>query len=172
MKSTWLLSTLVLLASMPINSHSAPPQREPSQLICSMSIFFSFDSDEVISDHAHVEGRGLTSCKSEQGFSIDTPIYADLEIKLSGPVAPGETTFSANSEKFVIPREIAQIDDRFEARKFSWTDHSKMQPTILFRGLRHDLAVEMKLSSTTTRLEKISFDSMRVRFDESAPDLE
>jgi hypothetical protein len=147
-------------------------ERKPSQLVCSLSLFLSFQSADVIGNTVHIEGRGLTSCRNDQGFTTEAPVFADVDAKLIGPAAAGETAFSMNSSAFVIPRELNQITDIYETRDFSWSSANKETPTILFRGRQHDLVLEAKLASVTTSIRQLQIESMRIRFDESAPDLQ
>jgi hypothetical protein len=175
-----LPASLLLTALIPLfaatsqgqNSEADRNDRGPKQLVCSLSLFLSFDSNDVIGNVAHIEGRGLTTCRNAQGFTTDAPVFADIDATVKGVVPSGESSFSINASTFVIPREIGQINDVFDTRDFSWTDRTKADPTLVFRGRRNDLVLETKLTSATTQLSQIEIQSMRLRFDESAPDFD
>jgi hypothetical protein len=173
----------VLLFSASVGRGQADPQarralgaaveRGTTDLVCSMSTFFSFDGSDNIGDILRTEGRGLVNCRNDQGFSTEIPVYADLEARVVSAMSnKGELSFSGNSSAFVIPREVGQIQDRYEVRPFSWNDPAAQNPTVLFRGLRHDLVIEMKLSSSTQALQHIEVTALRLRIDDTAPDFE
>ena len=147
--------------------------RSTAQMICTVSSFFSIDSNEQVNGTIHIEGRGLASCKNDQGFTTEVPVFADLEAKAVGNWAnAGELSFSANSSSFIIPREIGQIQDRYTVKTFASDLADKTNPTVLFQGAQHDLVIDMKLSSATDAFQKIEMTGLTLRFDENAPTLE
>lgn len=149
-------------------SADATDQAE-SQMICTISTFFSIDANEQVSGTMHIDGRGLASCKNAQGFTTEVPVFADLTVRAVGNWAnAGELSFSANSSAFVIPREIGQIQDKYVLKPLSG-NNSK---TLLFEGSSHDLVIEEKLTTATDALQKIEITGMSLRFDESAPTLD
>ncbi|MES2855483.1 MAG: hypothetical protein V4692_06460 [Bdellovibrionota bacterium] len=171
---------LILTALLPLFAATSQGQslssersndRQPSQLVCSLSMFFSFDADDVVGNVVHIEGRGLTTCKNDQGFSTEAPVFADLDAKIDGQLIPGETAFSANASTFVIPREIGQIADVYETRSFSWNEN-KAEPVAVLRGRKHDLVLELKLNSVTSTIELLNVEGVRIRFDDTAPDFQ
>lgn len=143
------------------------------ELICTISAFFSIDANEQVADTIRIEGRGLASCKNDQGFSTDVPVSAVVNARAMGNWAnAGELSFSGNSSSFVIPREIGQLQDTYSIKPFASDLAEKATPTILFGGAQHDLMIEMKFSSTTQAFEKIEITSMSLHFDETAPTLD
>ncbi|RYZ69120.1 MAG: hypothetical protein EOP05_15310 [Proteobacteria bacterium] len=176
------LGLFVLLFTASVGQGQSDPQarrilgsgieRGSTNLICSMSTFFSFDSSDNVGDLIKSEGRGLVNCKNDQGFATEVPVYADLEARVVQTMRnTGELSFSGNSAAFVIPRELGQLQDEYEVRPFSWNDPASQNPNVLFRGLQHDLVIEMKLSSSTQALSRIEVTRITLRFDETAPDL-
>lgn len=147
-------------------------ERASSNLTCQMSAFFSFDDSDNVGSILKTEGRGLLSCKNDQGFLTEMPVYADLDARVVQSLAnSGELSFSANSSAFVIPREVSQLQDEYAVRPFSWNDPTASTPSLLFRGDKHDLVIEMKLNSSTQALSRIEITKMNLRFDDSAPTL-
>jgi hypothetical protein len=146
-------------------------------LICTLSAFFSTD----LSPHLHsksknerlrLEGRGLISCKNDQGFSTELPVLADLEAKFPEPPAlESEFSFSGNSSPFVVSGDINKVHDRYHAQSRSWLKKNPTTPALLFRGMRHDLVMEMTLTSPLPGLSRLEVTGMRLHFDDSAPDL-
>ena len=146
--------------------------RSASQLICTVSSFFSIDANEQAAGTIHVEGRGLASCKNEQGFVTETPVFADLDARVVGNWAnAGELSFSANSSSFVIPQEIAQIQDSYTPKTFG-QELDRPSPTVLFEGAQHNLMIDMKLTTSTDAFQKLEITSLKLRFDENAPTLD
>ena len=166
-------------------------EHRTGEMVCNLSLFFSVDP-EVRLDHqgglTTLDGRGLMSCKNDQGFTTELPVMADLEADLPkipsrGPASftpdtgtadksPNEISFSGNSDRFVIPREVNQIYDVYDVRNFSWDRHeSKTEPSVLFRGSRNDLVVSLKLNSKTSNLQGLKVKSMRLSFDDKAPEI-
>jgi hypothetical protein len=157
-------------------ANAATVHGKESVLICTMSVFFSLDPDNglIAKDRkTFVEGRGLLSCKNEFGFTTEVPVVADLKAKLpERRLAEGEFTFSGNTSPFVIHGELNQVKDHYHAREFSWLKEKEADdPALLLRGMRHDLVLEMKLTSNLLGLRDIHFSSMSLKFDEAAPDL-
>ena len=151
-------------------SHRA---QSTQQLICTISSFYSIDANEQISDVIRIEGRGLATCKNDQGFSTDVPVSSVITARILGNWSnAGELSFSGNSSSFVIPREIAQMQDTFDIKPFASDLNDKSSPTIFFQGQRHDLMIEMRFSSSTQALQKIEMISMSIHFDETAPTLD
>lgn len=173
-------------------SASTSDDRRSSQLVCTMSLFFSMDREDrfdarlVSKQNPHVaelDGRGLLSCKNDQGFTTETPVLADLEADLPpltrtpasesfAATAPGEISFSANTDPFVVPREVNQIYDVYNVREFSWQKPAASSGVSLtFRGGRNDLVIGMKMNSRTSNLTGLKIKSLRLSFDDDAPDL-
>jgi hypothetical protein len=148
-------------------------------LICTLSAFFSTD----LSAHVHsrakakeerirLEGRGLISCKNDQGFSTELPVLVDLDAKFPEPPAlESEFSFSGNTSPFVVSGDINKVHDRYHSQTHSWLKKSPTTPAFLFRGMRHDLVMEMTLTSPLPGLSKLEATGLRLHFDDSAPDL-
>lgn len=150
------------------------PDRAPSQLMCSISAFFSFDQDDIAGVEGSIEGRGLATCTNDQGFQTELPVAAVVDASVAKDLTnAGEVAFSANTSLFVVPRDVHQIEDQYEIRHFSWTaNQPSNEPLVVFRGTRHDLVIETKFASQTGGLDKIEIKSIRFRFDDAAPTLE
>ena len=167
--------------------------RRSSELVCTMSLFFSMDRDKTVSAQlasqkistvAELDGRGLLSCKNDQGFTTETPVLADLEADLPvlanlsdadtvTDVPSNEVSFSANTEPFVVPREVNQIYDVYTVRDFSWEKPaSSGAVSLTFRGGRNDLVIGMKVNSRKSNLTGLKVKSLRLSFDDDAPDLD
>ena len=149
-------------------------QPRTSDLVCSLSAFFSTDPADRFATHVRLDGRGLVSCRNDQGFSSEFPVVVDVEADVPEGLLkkPGEVSFSGNTAPFVVPREAGQLQDEYEIRPYGW--NQKMDPTspeVLFRGRRHDLVIQMKLTSQTSALAGLNVTKLRLHFDETAPDL-
>ena len=168
------ITLIAFLFTSSIGQGQDPAKSKTShELICTISAFFSIDANEQVADAIHIEGRGLASCKNDQGFSTDVPVSAIVNARAMGNWAnAGELSFSGNSSSFVIPREIGQLQDTYAIKTFASDLSDKATPTILFGGAQHDLMIEMKFSSATQAFEKIEITSMSLHFDETAPTLE
>lgn len=143
------------------------------QMICTVSSFFSFDANDRVKDTVLVEGRGLANCRNDQGYTLEFPVATTFEAVVTGSmVNAGELSFSANTAPFVVSRELSQLQDRFEIRSYSQTASTAGATVILLRGTHHDLAMQMKLTTTTGAFENIQLRSLSVRFDENAPTLD
>jgi hypothetical protein len=143
------------------------------QLICTISAFFSVDSDEHLAGPLQIEGRGLASCKNDQGFRTDLPVSLLLQARAVGDwTNAGELSFSANSSSFVIPREIAQLQDSYRVKSFASDFSDPSSPTLLVEGTEHDLIMDVRLSSSTAALQRIEIAGFTLGFDETAPTLE
>jgi hypothetical protein len=157
-----------------------------SELVCSMSLFFSVDPDDRLlpsGGPTKLDGRGLMSCKNELGFTSELPILAELEADLPKALrkvttvngedsVPSEVSFSANSSSFVIPREVNQIYDIYNVRSFSWDKSpSAGELALTFRGTRNDLVIGMKINSRSSNLSELKVKTIRLSFDDQAPDL-
>lgn len=139
-----------------------------AQMICTLSLFFSFDGTDKVGPQLAAEGRGLATCENDQGFTTELPVHAALKAEPLGEfVNTGELSFSANSSAFVVPRELNQIQDFYKIRTYA----SNYGPTntVVFRGGSHDLVIEMKLSTATQAFQKVKLNSLSLSFDENAP---
>jgi hypothetical protein len=191
--------TLLALTMVALSSHAQLEYRigkkiqnasfsdgRSSELVCSMSLFFSVDPDDSLLQNGgatKLDGRGLMSCKNDQGFTSELPILADVEADLPKTLrkvttasgdnsVPSEVSFSANSSSFVIPREVNQIYDVYNVRTFSWDKSpGPGEVSLTFRGTRNDLVVGMKLNSRSANLSELKVKSLRLSFDDQAPDL-
>lgn len=141
-----------------------------AQMICSVSSFFSVDSNEQVGDRIKVEGRGLATCKNDQGFTTEVPIKTEIDAKVVGSWAnAGELSFSANSSSFILSREIGQLQDVYRVKLFA----SEIEKSrYFFEGTDHDVMMDVKLSSSTDALQKVQVQEMNIRIDENAPDLD
>jgi len=173
------ISLMAFLFTSSIGQGQSPSMNDSSraktshEMICTISAFFSIDSNEQIASSIRIEGRGLATCKNDQGFSTDVPVSAVVNAKAMGSWSnAGELSFSGNSASFVIPREIGQLQDTYSIKSFASDLNDKTSPTLLFEGAQHDLMIEMKLSSTTHAFEKIEITGMNLHFDEAAPTLD
>jgi hypothetical protein len=147
--------------------------RATQQMICNVSAFYSIDANEQVSDVIRIEGRGLATCKNDQGFATDVPVSTSMTARAVGNWAnAGELSFSANSSSFVVPRELAQMQDSYSIKPYASDLNDKFTPTVLFGGEQHGLIIEMKFSSATQAFQRISIQSMTIHFDESAPTLD
>ncbi len=161
-------------------------QTRTDELVCNLSLFFSVDPDDGLKakNVTHLDGRGLLSCKNGQGFATELPVLADLEAAMpnvtrapaSVPLEAPKTTeisLSGNTTPFVISREVNQIYDVYTARQFSWEkSQPAAEPTMTFRGKRNDLVIAMKLTSKTSNLAGFDIKSLKLSFDDQAPDLD
>ena len=146
-------------------------ERRPSQLTCNISAFISADRDDMYRSRLIFEGRGLLTCQNENGFTSELPLSVELEGDVTQvPTRGTEISLSGNSSTFVIPREINQIQDSYSLREVSPISKTS-EPRVLLRGNRHDLVIEMKLSSRTNTIEHLKVSSLKLRFDDSAPEL-
>lgn len=141
-------------------------------LVCSMSSFFSFDRNEVIGDTVRIGGRGLLDCKNGEGFTLEEPVVVDLVVKIRGDIPKGEVALSGNTAAFVIPRDPGQLQDLYHSRDFGWTTKTDDKyRKIVFRGVANDLVIEMNLTSLNSPLFDLDIESLRIRYDDEAPDL-
>ena len=174
------LSTLIVLAllSTTLATSRAASEDSPQRvkdLVCTLSAFFSVDrAERARKESAVIDGRGLVTCKTDQGFNTEFPIRADLVANVPDELfSGGEIAFSANSSPFVIPYEASLVGDRFSSRPYSWlaSSSSEDERTLLFRGEKSDLSIELKLAARGIPLDGIGFTSLRLRSDDEAPDL-
>lgn len=161
----------VLLPSA--RGQNANESRRTSELVCDLSAFFSIDAADRMKPTTKLDGRGLMSCQNEQGFTSEVPILADLEVELPKDAAPeGEVSLSGKSSTFVIPRDIAQLQDTYTPHQITRGPASVADDSqVLLRGRHHDLVIEMALTSQAQAAQKIHVKSMHLRFDDAAPDL-
>jgi hypothetical protein len=164
------LIALMLGAS---TGNTATNETETKALVCTLSSFFSFDRNEVIGDTVRIGGRGLLECKSDQGFSMQEPIIGDLVVKVRGELPEGEIALSGNSSAFVIPRDQGQLQDLYRSRDFGWTaQNDDKSRKLVFRGVANDLVIEMNLTSINSPLVELEIESLRLHYDDEAPDLD
>jgi hypothetical protein len=155
------------------NGMTATPQIERQLMVCTISSFFSIDANEQVADTIHIEGRGLASCKSEQSETSEIPVFAVIDAKAVGRWAnAGEISFSANSATFVIPRELAQIQDKYLVRALGSEVSDRTAPSLLVEGTQNGIVIEFRLSSSTEALRKLEITAMTLHFDENAPTLD
>ncbi len=169
------LSTNSLGTSGPRERTSSYDDRRVSSLICTMSSFFSIDPDEIVDSKATFDGRGLLSCRNDQGFTTELPVLVDVSAEFVGSQrAQGEIAVSGNSSPFVIPRDVNQLQDAYVIRSPAVTTvaatNEANDASLLLRGLRNDLVMELKLNSQASDLKALKITSLRLRFDETAPD--
>lgn len=147
--------------------------RSQSSLMCTISAFFSTQPENRMGLASRIDGRGLLSCRNDQGFQTEAPVQLDLEAAWPSDLqSGGEIAFSGNTSVFVVPREISQIQDHYTVREFERdAKPSSSVPAVLFKGRRHDVVIEMRLTSQTARLNDVRVKALGLRFDESAPDL-
>jgi hypothetical protein len=155
-------------------------ERRTSQLICTMSLLFSAEPGDRHLKRASLDGRGLLSCQNDQGFATEYPVRADMETSLppASKSGPEQLAISADSSAFVIPREVFQLQDTYSVRggivSFA-TDIARpgreAKPTVLLRGQNHDLVIELGLKGRDQNLEGLKIMSLKLRFDNTAPDL-
>lgn len=171
-----LLGSGVLFALLALLLGASTARTEtngPRALVCTVSAFFSFDRDDVIGDTVLIGGRGLLQCRNDEGFTLEEGILTDLELKVRGPLPEGEIALSGNTSAFVVPRDPGQLQDLYRSRDFGWTkrehDHTR---TLVFRGVANDLVIEMTLASRASPLVDLGVESLRIHYDDSAPDLD
>ncbi|MEK7358155.1 MAG: hypothetical protein AAB250_17040 [Bdellovibrionota bacterium] len=161
-----------LIAVMLGASTAHTETNESKALVCTASFFFSFDRFEVIGDTARVNGRGLLSCKNDEGFSLEEPVIGDLEVKVKGGLPEGEIALSGNTSTFVIPREPTQLQDLYRTRDFAWTAKSAGgEQRLVFRGVTNDLVIDMRLTSNNAPNVEFEVETLRLRYDDAAPNL-
>jgi hypothetical protein len=142
-------------------------------LICTVSSFYSIDTNEQTPGSIRIEGRGLATCKNDQGVSNEIPVSSVITARAVGNWAnAGELTFSANSASFAIPRDLTQMQDVYEIKRYASDLNDRSAPMALFSGTQQGLVIEMRFTSTTQALSKIELTSMALHFDESAPTLD
>lgn len=147
-------------------------ERINTELICSLSAFFSVDPSTLVDRRARLDGRGLMRCSNDQGFTTEQPILIDLEAELPAEYQrEGEISVSGNSSAFVVPREISQLEDSYQVRLHSWNESESNPPHVILRGLTHDLVIEMRFTSPNREDRSIKVRDLSLRFDDSAPDL-
>lgn len=167
---------------------AARSDRRTEEMVCTLSAFFSIDPEDKFQHQATLDGRGLVSCQSSQGFTTELPILADLDVELPRgiPTGSGEITVSANSSAFVVPREMVQLQDRYRVQEDSrarkrghaqapspraWGNETS-RPTLLLRGKAHDLMIGLELNSPNPLMAELKIREMRLRSDEAAPDFQ
>lgn len=138
---------------------------ERSQLVCTLSSFLSFDPVARIAPLKSLNGRGLLSCRNENGFKTEYPVLADLNIDMQVPASA--TFYSLDSRPFVVPREIGQIQDVYKSR----SSGEKIEKEPLLHGRANELVISLKVTSHQASEAPLHITSLRLRFDESAPDL-
>jgi len=167
---------------------AARADRRTEELVCTLSAFFSIGPENQFQRRATLDGRGLVSCQSSQGFTTELPILADLDVELPRgiPAGSGEITVSANSSAFVVPRETVQLQDRYRVQenpRARQGGHARApsshvgrdetsRPTLLLRGKTHDLMIELELNSPNPFVAEMRIREMRLRSDDAAPDLQ
>lgn len=157
--------------SMRAMAVQSPQTDRVSQLVCSVSAFFTMIPGDQVLPETTLDGRGLLSCSNDQGFSTELPVLIDFVAELPKSLQNGEEiSFSGNSSTFVIPRDITQFEDIYEARAYSWA-HQGDEPVLLLRGKNHDLVIELRLTSKTHALRDLKVTGFDLKLDESAPDL-
>lgn len=146
-------------------------EKRTSQLICTLSAFFSVDADQIVGPTTRLDGRGLANCTNDQGFQTEVPIQAEIELSFPtrGPKV-GEIAISANSSPFVVPRELSQLQDTYALHPAT-AGLGNPELSFLVRGEHHDLLIELKLISRTATLKGVRLHNLKLTFDESAPDL-
>jgi hypothetical protein len=172
-------ATSLIIAKSPLGSAttSGSTEKRVSEFSCSLSAFISVDSDEVIGNQAHFDGRGLVTCNNEHGFATEVPVLVEFDAEVpKSMLGRGEIAISANSSTFVVQREINQLQDTYNTRPAQSaaavsTPEISDQPTLLLRGIRHDLVIELKLKSVTSQLSGLKVTQIQLRLDEGAPDL-
>ena len=156
-----------------------------SQMVCSMSAFFSFTSEDALSKNQErgpriLDGRGLLSCRSDQGFASEIPIQLSLTAELPTSVQKlSEIAISGNTSSFVLPQEASQMEDTYVVRDGLRAPAAESilssGAVVLFRGEHHGVTIEMKLTSqkamTGGTISDLKVSGLRVRFDEEAPDI-
>jgi hypothetical protein len=166
---------LVLLSKTLATNAASDAPRRTAELVCTMSAFFSVDRAEQTKKSSQLDGRGLVSCKTDQGFNTEFPVRVDLRANLPEELfeREGEIAFSANSAPFVVAHETAMTGERLENRPYSWlaSDGSPEERTLFFRGDRSDISIELKLASRGVPLSGANFTSLQLRSDDEAPDL-
>lgn len=162
-----------LLAPGRSNEKSSDKSHQSStRLVCSMSAFFSVESGDAVVPVSDLDGRGLISCTTDQGFSTEYPVLFDLKAELPpGVLKNGEITFSGNSSSFVVPRDIGQIEDSYRIRVLDLEQRLNKPMTLVLRGKKHDLVIEMKFTSQIANQAPIKVRTLSLHFDDSAPDL-
>ncbi len=161
-----------ILAIASSNSEAQSPNTRTLPLVCTISGLFSFDGATVVNRSVIAEGRGLLSCRNDNGFATDYAIHGQLKMYVPEAVRDkGDIVISAESRAFVIPREIGQIQDFYHVRlsPHALTANS-FEPNLLFRGSRQDLAIEMKLTLHDPIMSEFDFRGLDLRFDDTAPD--
>ena len=149
-----------------------------SELVCSMSAFFTIDPEEVFRSRVHIlDGRGLINCKNDQGFSTELPVMVEADLTVPETLTShGDIAISLNTSPFVIPREVSQIQDVYLTKQFAsfgetGGSEKHPDPQMLVRGLRHDLLIELKLTSKTSTIAGLKLTNLRLKIDDDAPDL-
>jgi hypothetical protein len=174
-QATEVVGAEVGSVSLSTRGTSSYEDRRVSSLICTMSSFFSIDPDEIVDSKAIFDGRGLLSCRNDQGFTTELPVLVDVSAEFVGSQrAQGEIAVSGNSSPFVIPRDVNQLQDAYVVRTppvatVAATNEAS-DASLLLRGLRNDLVMELKLNSQASDLKSLKITSLRLRFDETAPD--
>lgn len=146
-----------------------------SQFVCTLSAFFSVDSEEIIKGRVTTDGRGLAICRNDQGFTTELPVLADFEATLPESLLRNqvELGISLNTSPFVISRDVNQLQDSYTVRRppVLGSGDDADDTTVLVRGSKHDLFIELKLTSPTARVSGVKLTGLRLRVDETAPDL-
>jgi hypothetical protein len=153
-------------------------QERVSELVCSMSAFFTINPEEVFRSRAHIlDGRGLIVCKNDQGFTTELPVMLEADLLVPDwPTSHGDVAISLNTSPFVVPRETSQLQDVYLTKQFATFGETggsdtHAEPQTLMRGLRHDLLIELKLTSKTSSIAGVRLTNLRLKIDDDAPDL-
>jgi hypothetical protein len=183
-----VLALITFLSSISWGSQtlSAVTQGEArSQMVCSLSSFFSLTSEDALSKNQErgprtLDGRGILSCHSDQGFASEIPVRLTLTAEIPPSLAKQpEIAISGNTSNFVVTQEASQMEDNYIVRDGlrSPSSLSTTSPAevILFRGERHGVTIEMKLTSqkaiSGAALSDLKVSGLKVRFDDEAPDI-
>jgi len=142
--------------------------------MCTLSLFFSMDHNEQVSLNPEMDGRGLVSCRNNEGFQTDYPVLADMKLEQTPDLQrtvtkdlTNEFTVSVNSGSFVITREIADLQDQFEPKSIS----SSSSPGLLMMGQHNEVAFNINMTSRNRPIRELKIKSMNLHFDNSAPDI-
>jgi hypothetical protein len=161
-------------------------ERRASTLTCELSAFFSMDPAEQVGVEVTLDGRGLMTCRNDQGFSTEFPVMADLGVLVpKGTVQTSEFTLSANSESFIIPQDISQLQDTYSIHSATAENADRATPTHLslapgaaafnqplrLDGKNHELVIELRLTTRSQPISGLRVTTLNIRFDDSAPDL-
>ncbi len=141
---------------------------------CNLSLFFSMEQNEQAALQPEAEGRGLLNCKNREGFQTDYPVIAEMKVEQTAELqavlhqaVQNELTISMVSGQFSITREIMDVQDSYISKKLT----SNVQNDLLMLGEHSQVAFNLAVTSRNRPISSIGVKSMKLHFDNEAPEI-